>query len=95
MRVERQTLSCSFRVGGDRRLRERLTQGNQRYFERFGYIFIVCASGKSASNMLELLESRLENSAEEELPVAAEQQRQITRLRLQKWVETQVCRSHP
>lgn len=61
-----------------------LAQGNRHYEERFGYIFIVCATGKSATAMLKLLQERLDNSPKEELPVAAEQQRQITQLRLDK-----------
>ena len=61
-----------------------LARGNRHYEKRFGYIFIVCATGKSAPAMLTLLQERLDNSPEEELPVAAEQQRQIMQLRLGK-----------
>jgi allantoinase len=64
----------------------RLAAGNRAYEERFGYIYIVCASGKTAAQMLAILESRLSNDPETELRVAAEQQRQITRLRLEKWM---------
>jgi len=63
---------------------ERLVAGNRAYEEKFGYIYIVCASGKSALEMLAILESRLGNDPNTELRVAAEQQRQITRLRLEK-----------
>ena len=63
---------------------QRLADGNRAYEVRFGYIFIVCATGKTADEMLELLERRLNNPPEEELLIAAEQQRQITRLRLEK-----------
>ena len=63
--------------------------GNRAYEERFGYIYIVCATGKTAAEMLAILESRLSNDPETELPVAAEQQRQITRLRLEKWMKEQ------
>jgi OHCU decarboxylase len=66
---------------------DRLAAGNRDYEARFGYIYIVCASGKSAEEMLGILESRLRNSAEEEIRVAAEQQRQITHLRLRKWLD--------
>ncbi len=59
---------------------------NRAYEERFGHIYIVCASGKSATQMLAILESRMSNDPETELLVAAEQQRQITRLRLEKWM---------
>ena len=63
---------------------ERLAEGNRRYEERFGYLFIVCASGKGASELLELLEERLGNDADEELSIASDEQRKITRLRLEK-----------
>jgi OHCU decarboxylase len=59
---------------------------NRAYEERFGHIYIVSASGKSAAQMLAILESRMSNDPETELRVAAEQQRQITRLRLEKWM---------
>jgi OHCU decarboxylase len=65
-------------------LKTRLAMGNRVYREKFGYIFIVCATGKSADEMLALLEQRLQNDAEHELNIAAEQQRMITRLRLEK-----------
>jgi OHCU decarboxylase len=66
-------------------VKARLARQNRAYFEKFGYIFIVCASGKSADEMLALLEQRLQNNDDAtELPVAAEQQRLIMRLRLEK-----------
>lgn len=61
-----------------------LAAGNAAYEERFGYIFIVCATGKSAAEMLALLEARLGNEKAAELPIAAGEQQKITRLRLQK-----------
>jgi 2-oxo-4-hydroxy-4-carboxy-5-ureidoimidazoline decarboxylase len=61
-----------------------LAEGNRAYEEKFGYIFIVCATGKSAPEMLALLESRLHNDAATELRIAAEEQSKITRLRLEK-----------
>jgi 2-oxo-4-hydroxy-4-carboxy-5-ureidoimidazoline decarboxylase len=61
-----------------------LRQGNQAYRERFGYPFIVCATGKSAPEMLALLQQRLSGPAEAELALAAGEQAKITRLRLQK-----------
>lgn len=64
-----------------------LAEGNQAYEARFGYIFIVCATGKSASEMLELLQHRLDNQPENELKIAAEEQHKITRLRLNKMIE--------
>jgi OHCU decarboxylase len=68
-------------------VKARLDLQNRAYFEKFGYIFIVCASGKSADEMLALLEQRLQNDDATELPVAAEQQRLIMRLRLEKLFE--------
>jgi 2-oxo-4-hydroxy-4-carboxy-5-ureidoimidazoline decarboxylase len=65
-------------------VKTRLAAGNRAYFDKFGYIYIVCATGKSADQMLALLEQRLQNDPVSELPIAAEQQRLITRLRLQK-----------
>ena len=59
-----------------------LVQANQDYFDRFGFIFIVCATGKSAEEMLALLLSRLPNDRATELRVAAEEQAKITALRL-------------
>jgi 2-oxo-4-hydroxy-4-carboxy-5-ureidoimidazoline decarboxylase len=61
-----------------------LRDGNRAYRARFGYSFIVCATGKSAAQMLSLLEARLEHSAEHELIVAAAEQAKITHLRLEK-----------
>ena len=61
-----------------------LARGNRDYEQRFGYIFIVCATGKSAGEMLVILESRLGNAPEVELQHAAREQRTITRLRLEK-----------
>ncbi|MEH6611136.1 MAG: 2-oxo-4-hydroxy-4-carboxy-5-ureidoimidazoline decarboxylase [Halioglobus sp.] len=61
-----------------------LAEGNTAYEEKFGFIFIVCASGKSAAEMLALLQARLPNSREQELLNAAEEQRKIFHLRLEK-----------
>jgi OHCU decarboxylase len=65
-------------------VKTRLTRGNRAYLDKFGHIFLVCATGKSAEEILALLEQRLQNDPARELPIAAEQQRQISRLRLQK-----------
>lgn len=65
-----------------------LAEGNRQYEERFGRIFIVCASGRSAAEILALLEQRMQNSADAEMLEAAEQQRQITQLRLRRWLES-------
>ena len=61
-----------------------LAQGNRQYERQFGFIFIICATGKTAAEMLSILNRRLQNSPETELEVAADEQRKITRLRLEK-----------
>lgn len=63
-----------------------LAEANQEYEQRFRHIFIVCATGKSAPDILEILRRRLRNDEPTELREAAEQQRQITRIRLTKWL---------
>ncbi len=63
-----------------------MAKANQEYEQRFGHIFIVCATGKSAPDILEILRQRLRNDEHTELREAAEQQRQITRIRLTKWL---------
>jgi 2-oxo-4-hydroxy-4-carboxy-5-ureidoimidazoline decarboxylase len=64
-----------------------LAEGNREYERRFQHIFIVCATGKTAPEMLSILRARLENDAVTELREAAEQQRLITQIRLKKWLE--------
>jgi len=61
-----------------------LKEKNERYRSIFGYIFIVCATGKSANEMLQILKDRLGNTKDTELRVAAEEQRKITTIRLEK-----------
>jgi 2-oxo-4-hydroxy-4-carboxy-5-ureidoimidazoline decarboxylase len=61
-----------------------LARGNLAYRERFGYIFIVCATGKTAAEMLGLLRGRLDNNPEQEIAIAAAEQAKITRIRLGK-----------
>jgi len=63
-----------------------LAEANQEYEQRFRNTFIVCAAGKSAPEILEILRRRLQNDGPTELRQAAEQQRQITRIRLTKWL---------
>jgi len=65
-----------------------LAEANRLYEEKFGYIFIVCATGKSAEEMLEICRGRLNNDVDSELPIAAEEQRKITEIRLRKLLET-------
>ena len=57
---------------------------NWAYEQKFGFIFIICATGKTSEEMLESLKKRLENDAETELPIAAAEQSKITELRLKK-----------
>jgi len=63
---------------------EALAQGNNLYEEKFGYIFIVSATGKSATEMLIILQSRLDNDPKDEIKIAMREQNKITRLRLEK-----------
>ena len=63
---------------------EALAAGNREYERRFGYIFIVCASGKPAVEMLNLLQHRLQNPPEAEIHIAAEEQAKITEIRLMR-----------
>jgi OHCU decarboxylase len=67
--------------------RRELLEGNRQYQEKFGHIYIVCATGKSADEMLAGLRERLGNDRETELRNAAEEQRKITELRLRKLLE--------
>lgn len=68
----------------EERVLDDLAQGNRDYEARFGHIFIVCASGRTASEMLALLRARVANDPEIELKIAALEQMKITRLRLEK-----------
>jgi 2-oxo-4-hydroxy-4-carboxy-5-ureidoimidazoline decarboxylase len=67
---------------------DELATGNALYETRFGFTYIVCATGKSAEEMLTILQRRLANDRRQELHEAAEQQRQITQLRLRKWLQS-------
>ena len=73
--------------GADDDVRAQLAQINREYEKRFGYIYIVCATGKSAEEMLAIARNRLNNDPSTELTVAAEEQRKITQLRLAKLLE--------
>ena len=64
--------------------RRALAEGNRAYEARFGHIYLVCATGRSADELLSILTARLDNDAETELRVAAGEQARITRLRLEK-----------
>ena len=63
---------------------EALAEGNTLYEKKFDFIFIVCATGKSAAEMLALLQARLPNKPQDEILIAMEEQHKITELRLQK-----------
>ena len=67
---------------------DELAEANRAYAEKFGHIFIVCATGKTAAEMLVLLRARLSNDAATELRNAAGEQRRITHLRLEKLLTT-------
>ena len=56
----------------------------KEYLIRFGYIFIVCATGKTAMEMLTLVQERLHNDPEQELAIAAGEQQKVTAIRLEK-----------
>ena len=74
-------------AGAPEATRRRLAKANREYEARFGYIFIICATGLTAAEMLEALERRLGHPPDEELRAAAEEQRKITRLRLAKLLD--------
>jgi 2-oxo-4-hydroxy-4-carboxy-5-ureidoimidazoline decarboxylase len=65
-----------------------LAEANRRYEQKYGRIFIVCATGKTSAEILNILETRMQNDAATELREAAEQQHQITQLRLRRWLES-------
>lgn len=64
-----------------------LAKENEVYEKKFGFIFIVCATGKSAEEMLNLLTLRLPNTAESELKIAAAEQNKITHIRINKLMQ--------
>jgi OHCU decarboxylase len=67
-------------------LQRALADANRKYEQRFGRVFIVCATGKSTQEMLDSLRLRLQNDDATELLTAAEEQRKITNIRLKKWL---------
>ena len=70
--------------GAEEDVLHELAEGNRLYESRFGYIFIVCATGKTAGEMLAMLRTRLENDPAGEIKIAGAEQAKITRLRLEK-----------
>jgi 2-oxo-4-hydroxy-4-carboxy-5-ureidoimidazoline decarboxylase len=73
-------------AAADAEVKAALVEGNREYERLFGRIFIVCATGKNSVEILGILRKRLQNDERTELREAAEQQRQITQLRLRKWL---------
>ncbi len=76
-------------AAADQRTIAELAKRNRDYESRFGYIFIVCATGKSAKQMLDLLIARLPNDRQTELRIAAAEQRKISHLRIDKLLHTE------
>lgn len=74
---------------GEASLRERIAANNRAYQERFGRVFLLRAAGRSAAEILAIQQQRLHNTPEAELQESAEQQREITHLRLQRWLQEQ------
>jgi 2-oxo-4-hydroxy-4-carboxy-5-ureidoimidazoline decarboxylase len=74
-------------AGANDSIRIVLAEGNREYERRFKRIFIVCASGKSPGEILKILQRRMKNDEHTELQEVAEQQRQITQIRLKKWLQ--------
>ena len=73
-------------AAADEAVLDALALGNAEYEAKFGHIFIVCATGKSAAEMLDLLKSRLPNDANTEIGVAAREQGKINKIRLEKLI---------
>ena len=73
--------------GADESVKSALGEGNREYERRFNRIFIICATGKSPAEILKILQRRMINDEHTELQEASEQQRQITQIRLKKWLQ--------
>jgi len=65
-----------------------LAEGNRAYAAKFGYVFLICATGKASEEILKAMQQRMSNNPETEIRVAAEEQRTITRLRLEKLLDS-------
>ena len=74
-------------AAADAKVKEELADLNRLYEEKFGFIFIICATGKTAEEMLAICKARLRNSIETELRLAATEQQKITEIRLTKLLE--------
>ncbi|NUU22252.1 MAG: 2-oxo-4-hydroxy-4-carboxy-5-ureidoimidazoline decarboxylase, partial [Streptomycetaceae bacterium] len=73
--------------GADDALLTELADANRRYAERFGHVFLICATGRTAAEMLAALRARLGNDAATEREIAREELRKINRIRLEKLVQ--------
>ena len=71
------------------KIKDELVRWNTQYEQRFGFVFLICATGKQAGEMLEQMEKRMNNEPAAELRVAAGEQAKITRLRLDKLLSTE------
>jgi len=67
---------------------EALAEENKAYAKKYGYVFLICATGKTSEDILKALRQRMSNEPEVELRIAAEEQRKITRLRLEKLLQS-------
>lgn len=72
---------------GDDALKSALREENVAYEHRFGHVYLVCASGRSGAELLEVLRSRMHNDPRTELGVVADELRKIALLRLAKVIE--------
>jgi 2-oxo-4-hydroxy-4-carboxy-5-ureidoimidazoline decarboxylase len=75
-------------AGADIAMRRAFSDGNRAYEERFGHVFLICATGRGADDLAAELQRRLGNDPASELRIAAGEQAKITRLRLEKLVTT-------
>ena len=73
-------------AGASDDVKTKLAAGNRAYDAKFGHVYLVCATGKSAEEMLAILTERLEHTADEELAIATGEQEKITRIRLERWL---------
>ena len=75
-------------ASAEKGIRQALSEANREYEQRFGRVFIICATGRGASEILDILRRRSQNDEATELREAAEEQRKVTNLRLKKWLQS-------
>jgi 2-oxo-4-hydroxy-4-carboxy-5-ureidoimidazoline decarboxylase len=80
-------------AGSHDRVKQELANAQREYETRFGHIFLICAAGKTSEEILAVLRTRMANDPDTELRVAAEEQRQITRLRLKNSIDASTTAS--